>query len=451
MKSEVQHSADKEKILEALVDISPQRTARAEAVLCGHNIAELSKSAQELPKELASYLDQASRDAEIFRETFLVAGRVVPQFEIEAPQPTGEWHPKTEAILLNDWLAKPEAVQTINSIFEAALDLAVKLSDQAVAGHDARHFLIKDGIATLRMFLEDRISDYRQLALLPAVFHDCAKHFEERKVGNAKHADIAFAVLKDIIDDFPEVPSVLRVHLLTAVLDHTKSKATNSFIAQAVATADRFQLTGPEMISRQFLHGSGMKCKTIDQVLSRVGFYSRNLFPQIGSRGEERATEYKAIVGTFVWLAAGETERLKFFRSDEIKAVDPEAEVDNQEENELKPYSGAVLEKIRGNLQAHAKVEDYNLLDLLKELVSPEAAIDPETALPLAGQESVWQNIVLEIEKLSPAQQVNMLQAVAYALQAQKEDDANDRRVIAEALNTFDPDSLAGRFARWLE
>lgn len=292
------------------------------------------------------------------------------------------------------------------------------------------------------------------------------------------HPVLGFYLVKQLYDLFDRkgssIPLELRDQHLYAILAHQRGKANGNFIAEAVMRADREQLVGAEGIERMIAHdvhftGCALST-TIDgqrsegsfpraiqlpapgtaedtDLMHHIEFYARNLYPQIGSQGERRANERKAISGKFLWLASAPDARRQIFAPEE------KGQAAVQEGHwSKKPFSQEVWNMIQRepSLETRQRMEylkeRYGVEALLFLMVTPTLAANPDAPTPSEivfrshSGRTVWETLRSELQALTEPEAVALKEGLAYAITKREEQEKVDLSVLTRVLELY-PDA----------
>ncbi len=240
---------------------------------------------------------------------------------------------------LNEWFSKPENQRLLTRLVQDVSKVIKDYSDYGCPGHDKRH-LVKDLAAAYDFLQEEQIDDVRQMFLIPSLLHDAGRLIEEKFTGTSKggvigkdHAYLSYFLTKNLLEPYAKrIPQKIVDHMLYALIVHQKGTG-KTFMAQAVQRADREQLVGVEAIARMFAFDTGQNSLFINQtknddvkwdlplpgtdddthLFPHIEFYMRNLFPNIGSKGSERAEQLKAETAAFLLLSTPEDLHIQTF------------------------------------------------------------------------------------------------------------------------------------------
>jgi hypothetical protein len=368
-----------------------------------------------------------------------------------------------EEQVLNTWFFSAEGKKDISQLMEASVRLINGVPIQT-PGHDLRHFL-KALYAGLRFIQEDSITDFRQCFLLAAFLHDLGRLVESKMSvvfpGNPlqiNHAQLSTALARQLFVPFNTIPQLLKEHILYALLNHTEGTG-KPFFAQAVQRCDREQLVGPEGIERVIGCDGGVTGLQLNalsdekfryslpspgspedkDVMHHIEFYMRNLYPNIGSKGEQNAEELKVVSGIFLSLAVTDEIRAQIF-APEIAREEGKM-IDHGENKQI--LSQQTWELIRKGLDEETKkeLEEY-------EGKSIEELLEFLLRLPYAAvTDSQFRTLRSRMIELSDEEKKRFCKGLAYAIVMRKKTDEEEKRF----LEGYPKDILGGQFIRLIE
>jgi len=386
------------------------------------------------PAECESFLEQTRADAAFFQQTFETRTLILPSQEHE----------------LNHWFFSPIGKETSIVLLEASLMLLAETAQCAAPGHDIRHFF-KTFFSGLRFTIEDQIVDYRQYFLIGALLHDIGRLIEEKILGKqiggsagVDHAKLSFSLAKKLLDHFPQIPQVLKEHLLYAILMHQQGTG-KPFMAQTVARCDREQLVGPEAIQRMFAFDVGLQGVHIQttaneerrstlpspgtpedtEVMHHIEFYMRNLYPAIGTQAQANEDKLKSISGIFLMLANTQSIRKQIFAPE--FARDENKLMGEQSLQSKKPLAEHVWheikkgpdEAIRKRMQVYMQKPLPRLLEMLVTL--PYASVTQAELYTLHSK----------LLPLTKEEKNRLQEGIAYAIVMREQLDAQEEKFLA--------------------
>lgn len=389
-----------------------------------------------------------------------------------------------EEAIFDRWVDSEEGKNVIAKLSLSIISLLKNIAMQGLPGHDKRHILFKDPIAGLRFIEEDRISGYKQLFLLGSLFHDFGRLIEQQFYGKhlngvlgEVHPKISYYFLKQILKDFPEIPAKLRDHILYSVVIHQTGKG-DSFFAQAVQRCDREQLIGAEgpmrILSAAIEEGNmslvapiqerrkrelSLPAKPVDLTLPeeirdlpdseiphRIEFYMRNLYPNVGSRGEIDASENKIISGIFLLISSTQPIREQIFA--------PEYARDNGLTETLqlrfkKPMSEESWRSIKTLIQ-----NDHELsLEIFRTMEGKSCdalILEMISACGASVTEKQREFILKEVEQMSDYEKTCYSYGCAYVICIRKREDKKDTDLLERTKAIYDPESLPYKVAEYI-
>lgn len=427
-----------------------------------------------------------------------VDATVGPQFLEEARLIAAEWEagfknsphalldPALE-VKLHNYCQDTSVQQALSDLTSLTIQVLERISIGGTPGHDRRHFLIKDPLDGLAYTLEDNLEGYKRTHILPTLLHDVGQipmawitAEQPSGVLGADHAQVGFMLAKKIYDLFSDgIPQELRDQHLYAILTHQVAKGElvdNNFLAQAVQRADREQLIGAEAALRFIAfdtHFTGCSFSALyteeeawqlskqlplpgtaeDKILfHHIEFYMRNLFRQHGSRGEERASQRKAISAMFLYLAATDDARQVIFAPEFARASGVPLQDQHWSKSKFVPENvwAAIQQGPAADIQERMnklKLDAGALKELLFIALTPSLATSPkdlgcdlESSL-LIGKYArpAWETIERNIDQLSETEAERFFDGVAYALAMREVQDQEGLMILQQIRNRFAP------------
>lgn len=293
---------------------------------------------------------------------------------------------------LTTWVKSERGRRTLLELTQNCAELVADVSHNGPPGHDTAH-LLKDLYSALIAIREERLQDSWLIAtFIPSLMHDFGKKLEYRIHGHhisgveaTDHANISSYYLNKLLEQYPEIPQALKDQMRYAVLVHTKGTSEET-MAQLVQRADREQLVGAEGVRRMFIADAALgtaKVKTKHNpqrktqlplpgksddtdLFHHIEFYMRNLYPNIGKNGENRASTLKAESGIFLWLASTDSIRQQIF-APELEAYEGQKIIAENEKGEVK-FKKPLLESIWKLIQQRAEEEGRIAMELYGDL-----------------------------------------------------------------------------------
>jgi hypothetical protein len=256
--------------------------------------------------DFSVYAQQITAEATAFRE----------RFQAHAPS-------EAELDAHNRWYKSPEGQRDLMHLAQSLIADIDLFPKESVPGHDRRH-IFKDLSDGLQLVDEEGFADnWRALALVPSLVHDCGQLVQDTFWGKASrtqpggrhlHAYLSYAILRERLENYAAIPQALQDEMLHAALVHSKGEGQHRTMAWAVQRADREQLTGGEMLVRNlavFVGAYGVPLATsipasgppqeswsdINKPFAYIplcALYLHTLYENKGLFGEARANEMKA-------------------------------------------------------------------------------------------------------------------------------------------------------------
>ena len=385
---------------------------------------------------------------------------------------------------VSEWLQGPEGRERIQGIAERVISFVHASIGYGHPGHDKRHVLYKDPIAGLRLALEEDLSPYHELFILPSLLHDVGRLYEPALFARPQsgalgvdHAALGFSVTRHLLgedlatesgrSDVSLALANLRNEILNAVLDHQCGDSRASFIAQAVQRADREQLVGYEMLHRSLAFDTGFhglrlrsavmseRCHTLPlpgsahdtHLFHHIEFYMRNLFPNVGRAAHHHTDRGKVETGRFLWLAASPAMRAQIFAPEIARDEGRHSRTGKFKAPLDPPIWRAITEyPSPATMDELLRVRDgRSLRDLAHTFVHPRHATRTDTP----GYEN-WGRIDTALTVLQPLEKRRMGDALSYGLKLADDVAQHDGRIINDALERFggEPSSVLGTVAR---
>lgn len=159
---------------------------------------------------------------------------------------------------MNRWYSshrgQTELVRLVNYIWHHMS----RYSELAMPAHDARHAMYKVPADAIEHTHAQGVRGWERIGVIGALLHDFGRWAEERLFGGphntAHHARMSYVLAREILMEF-DLPILAKVHILNAILNHTRGAVpTDPMIHKIVVAADRAQLYGPERILRLIHH-----------------------------------------------------------------------------------------------------------------------------------------------------------------------------------------------------
>ena len=254
----------------------------------------------------------------------------------------------------------------------------------------------------------------------------------------------------------------------------------DNFFCQAVQRGDREQLVGPEVLHRFIACNVAFRVMSFDIparsswadnlalpgtteerfIAHKIEFYMRNLYFNIGVRGEERSEELKVISAVFLWLAASDEARTVIFAPELTRAPSTASSIGNYK-RPLKIETWNKMQQLLSSqvvVDSKAASEKICPHELLRALVSPPYAQDPKLQRasydPMSPYFDMSSMDIIEqqFSLIDNAQQQRWGWAFAYAIKIREIYDGNDSEILANVfLHYPDASSLPHRFARFVQ
>lgn len=454
-----------------------------------------------------AFLQEAKQRAETFSKYYEV--------------PTHKMNDQKRAVF-NKWVEQDEAEGGSNHLGKltdayAAMWGAIK--KDGLPGHDKRHLQedLKAGLQFRFDVVNSNGTDsYQKLGLIGSWVHDIGRLVEERVQGTPTggemgkaHGMMSFAIAKDILDHFTDIPQELRDQIAYSVLNHQTWPPTKEDKAakpvkyslifdepmpQSVMGSDRLQLVGPEGIMRMwgFDVGESKKLNVTTTVnperkikldsgantdlAHHMEFYMRNLLPvevkespqEANNKVNARADRYRAIVGTYLWLSSTDEIRDQIFAPElGTSGVTAEELKTNKKTpltpaiwNQIKTVAEGGLDpqteqRVRARLGGRSVVDLQTLDDesskqllfvLAREMISPpNASVTPEEISQI--------NIKLT-EVPQGLARARLAEGISYAIVMRETLDAEHEQMMTALLQDakkFPPQSLERKLAQFVQ
>lgn len=384
---------------------------------------------------------------------------------------------------LNAWCASPEGRATLAALTDSITQTLANVTHRGHIGHDERHILIKDPLASLELCLEEGWQDHRTIVVLGALLHDVGRLPEPMLEGTplggvlgTEHPKMSFLLTRMLLEDFPQLPIELSEQLLFSILVHQIGKDQDNLYAQAVQRSDREQLVGPEGIARVMgfhitfrnlpLHVTPdpEKCVNLaipgkpedNSMMHHLEFYVRNLYPNMGKFGESRATELKIIQAMFLHLATPPEAHEQIFAPE----INRDLGLPWTTGNFKKPISQEMWDTVKNGPDQHTQERMREILlesrreTLLLKLFTQPGATDPREQRvnfhDSAASETGWDRIVSAYRALTYRERTHFDRAVAFLLARSEALEIRAEKAVEKILETYAPDSIPCKVAAFL-
>ena len=319
-------------------------------------------------------------------------------------------------------------------------------------GHDKRH-LTNDFIDGLRITETHKGNPFIELASIPSLLHDTGRLIEARfnkvlpyKVTSPDHPFFSFAIAHQFFDHpyAKEIPTVVRDHVLYAILKHSIYPATTE-MGKIVQSADRAQLVGPEGVARLFSVQSGVwnvplveldpqrrAAKPRDVVedgfdlLHSVEFYVRHLYPLYGDKAQAHGDALRAESVAFLYLATHDPMREQIFA--------PELGLAGEQKKIIPSH---IWQNAMAEVCA-AKQEEKSDPSLLRSFIfkAPGCGASFEAE----------RNVQEQFDRLPQLWQISLTNAVRYIVKKRATHDADNQRFLTAQVERPSPVRIA---AQW--
>ena len=160
--------------------------------------------------------------------------------------------------VLDHWVNSDEGQKTL---IDLTRDLQGRIranAEHALPAHDIRQILYKDACEGLRFAACEMPEGYKSSFIVPMFSHDIGRLLEGRFYSLGiphddwiPHSQLSFLMMREVLQDYPQMPQALKDHFMYAVLAHSGENA-ETYIGRAVQTCDRMQLIGPEGFSAPY-------------------------------------------------------------------------------------------------------------------------------------------------------------------------------------------------------
>jgi hypothetical protein len=367
-------------------------------------------------------------------------------FEASLASPDPSKHEEEQ---LDHWVESDVGKKTLSSLVSACVDLVGDDSYNGPPAHDRAHCL-KDLYSGLIAIQEDPYRPYEKIgATIGSLMHDFGKTLEVPLTGKhstgvvaTDHANIGFFLADQLTKSVGGMPKGLEDQILYSIITHQEGKS-KEVTAQLVQRADREQLVGAEGVRRMFISDAGLEHRQIDTKINpirnselalpakpddtdlfhHIEFYIRNLYPQIGSQGSNRAENLKAEAGIFLWIASPDEIRQQIFA--------PEIARDAAEQNGQEYVQGAnkfkkilnpeTWKKIKNgpkqeNLDEIESLKSVPLNKLLEQFISRKNTNLSWQTKKDSEPENVLENLQNQIGNLSEEKKQLLHAGLSYAL-----------------------------------
>lgn len=335
------------------------------------------------------FLKRATVSAAEFQKNYAVEGNILTE---------------EKKAQFNSWIEKdlgPQGEHHLEKLARTVIEFWGEVKREGLPGHDRRH-LLEDLKAALQARVEvvqaGGKDPYGAVALIGSLMHDSGRLAEERVFGTQTggemgkaHAQMSFALTKDILDHFTDIPQDLRDHIAHSVLNHQTWPPTEDAknaeplkfqlimdepMPRAVMGADRLQLVGPEAILRMWGFDVGMADKPLDiatkinekkktalkipdhtntDLAHHIEFYMRNLLPvdvpgtpeKAREQARQRAKDFQAISATYLWLSSPDEIREQIFAPELTRAKGEQIDTAQLTKDKKTPLAPDVWEKVQ--------------------------------------------------------------------------------------------------------
>ncbi len=213
---------------------------------------------------------------------------------------------------LDTWVVSDAGQNALARLAQDLQDRIRKVGHYALPAHDLRQILYKDATEGLRFAKYEEPQGYKSAFIIPMFCHDIGRLLEGKffKLGLPMsewipHNQLSYLLLRETLDDHPEIPTHLKNHFLYAVLAHSGENG-KTYMSRAVQACDRMQMIGPEGFFRavSFMMGllpNGELAYPHEEayqrelphlwhhtsVLSVMEHVGRNMYPNIGENHKE--------------------------------------------------------------------------------------------------------------------------------------------------------------------
>jgi len=165
---------------------------------------------------------------------------------------------------LDEWVESKAGRATLLRLTQDLQSRIRRNADAALPAHDIRQILFKDASEGLRFAEYEQPQGYKSSFLIPMFSHDIGRllegHFLPLQIKHddwIPHGQLSFLLMREVLEEYPEIPQGLKNHFLYAVLAHSGENA-KTYIGRAVQTCDRMQLIGPEGFLRAVSYCVGL-------------------------------------------------------------------------------------------------------------------------------------------------------------------------------------------------
>jgi hypothetical protein len=165
---------------------------------------------------------------------------------------------------LDLWVNSGEGQKTL---LDLTIDLQRRIrgnAKHALPAHDIRQILYKDACEGLRFAANEMPEGYKSSFIVPMFSHDIGRLLEGRFYSLGiphddwiPHSQLSFLMMREVLQNYPQMPQPLKDHFMYAVLAHSGENA-QTYIGRAVQTCDRMQLIGPEGFFRAVSYVAGL-------------------------------------------------------------------------------------------------------------------------------------------------------------------------------------------------
>ena len=333
----------------------------------------------------------------------------------------------------------------------------IAVAEYALPAHDLRQILHKDVCEGLRFADFEQPQGYKSAFMIPMFCHDLGRLLEGKFYSLdlpmsewIRHSELSFLMLREVLDEYPEIPERLKNHFLYAVLAHS-GKNGETYMSRAVQTCDRMQMLGPEGFFRAISFMTGLvpggelayprdkqyetelpilwHHKSVVSVMEHVG---RNMYPNIGEAHQDWQTHMQLQNTGLLWQMGRISPRLR----DRVFAP----ELGHVPETSLgafkRKFSTAHMMAVRdladktacpmpgGGEQVPASMARY-LRTVLENPYGSAKLTEPMQA-----------RILMAVKRANPEEMVYLAAGINYAVKGQRQLDREDNILLSKVIAT---------------